>query len=332
MKEKILSISVAAYNIEKYIEQNLQSFINENILDDIEVIITDDGSKDNTPNIVEKYVNQYPNSIKLIKQKNAGPGSTVNSGIKNATGKYFKMVDGDDWVYTSNLEKFIHILKNTNVDVVFNNYDIYNDNENKITECMKLPIESGRTLNFDEICNEIKPKMHNVTIKTSILKENNIKLDNGFYTDVEYLLLPVPYINSIIYLDYSIYIYRMGQAEQSVSIPNMQKNINMHKIVCDRMINFYMQNKKILSNKKLEYLEKQIATVLDAHLGTLLTYDVNKENKKKIIKFNKELKNNSYDLYKKYKKGKKVKILIYSNYLLYKKLSKKYIKKLTNIF
>ena len=111
MENKILTISVAAYNLENMIKENLDSFICCKEKENIEVIVTDDGSKDNTSKIVEEYEKKYPGIIKLVKQKNQGAGSTVNSGIKNAKGKYFKMIDGDDWVEPENLDKLINYLK-----------------------------------------------------------------------------------------------------------------------------------------------------------------------------------------------------------------------------
>ena len=90
--KKILTISVASYNLGDMIKQCLDSIVNSEVSEYIEVIVTDDGSKDNTPNIVKEYVHKYPNIVKLITQKNQGPGSTVNSGIKHASGKYFRMV------------------------------------------------------------------------------------------------------------------------------------------------------------------------------------------------------------------------------------------------
>lgn len=71
--EKILSVSVAAYNVENFIRTNLDSFVNSEVREDIEVLVTDDGSKDNTPNIVEEYEEKFPGVVRLIKQKNAGP-------------------------------------------------------------------------------------------------------------------------------------------------------------------------------------------------------------------------------------------------------------------
>lgn len=328
---KILSISVAAYNIENMIKQNLDSFVNSNVKDDIEVIVTDDGSKDTTAQIVEEYEKKYPGIIRLIKQKNAGPGSTVNSGILNATGKYFKMVDGDDWVETENLEEYITYLKNNDVDMVLTNYEIYNNQEQKITGVEKINLPAGEKFNFNDICSRIKTQMHHITFKTEILKNNNVVLDNGFYTDVEYMLLPIPYVKTITYLDTNIYVYRIAQATQSVSIPSMQKNIKMHDLVLNRLIEFYEENKEKLDINKRTYIRNRISIMADTQLGTLLTFEVKEENKNKIKEFNKNLKNKSIEIYNSYKKSKKARMILWSNYTLYKFASNVFVKKLNNI-
>ena len=120
--EKVLSVSVAAYNLGSMIEQCLNSFIQEDILGRVEVLVTDDGSKDNTAEIVENYEKKYPGTFRLIRQKNAGPGSTVNSGLTHATGKYFRMVDGDDWVNTKEMKAYLDYLESHETDMVCTNY------------------------------------------------------------------------------------------------------------------------------------------------------------------------------------------------------------------
>ena len=325
---KILTISVAAYNLEKLIKQNIESFIKSNVREKIEIIVTDDESKDSTPEIVEEYQKQYPGIVRLIRQKNAGPGSTVNSGIKNATGKYFKMVDGDDWVQTDNLEYLINCLETSDEEMILTNYDVFDDKEQEIISTEKINLKSEVTYKFEDICENINLQMHSVMFKTEILQKNNIVLDNGFYTDVEYLLLPVPYINTVKYIDKNIYVYRIAQAGQSVSIPSMQKNIHMHEIVLKRLISFYEENKKILNKQKLKYLVNRIGIMADTQLGTLLTFKQNAETKSKIKQFNIDLKEMSIDIYKQYKKSKKAKMVIYSNYFLNSLASKMFVNKL----
>ena len=324
--EKILTISVAAYNLETMIEQNLESFAKCENKELLEVIVTDDGSKDKTADIVQKYVEKYPNVFKLIKQENSGAGSTVNSGIKNATGKYFKMIDGDDWVISENLDKLLTELSKSEADMIITNMQVYNEEKKKITDKLKSPINSGLNIKFNDVCKNINLDMHFVAYKTSILKDNSIVLDNGFYTDVEYLLLPIPYINLIDVYDLDIYVYRIARAGQSVSIESRQKHIDMHDLVLKRLIKYYENNKEKLDENTKNYMANRIARMEDLQLGTLLSY--NDKNKiEKIKKYNIELKNLCTEIYEIYCKKIKCSILLHSNYLLTNILSKIYIKK-----
>ena len=119
--EKILSIVVPAYNVEKYLDQCLSSFVNTEVLRDIEILIINDGSTDRTAEIAEKYCEKYPGCFVLYNKENGGHGSGINYGIEHAKGKYFKVVDGDDWVETVNLPVFVRTLKKIDVDVIASN-------------------------------------------------------------------------------------------------------------------------------------------------------------------------------------------------------------------
>lgn len=322
--EKILSVSVAAYNVEKFIKQNIESFVNSKAKDYIEVIITDDGSKDNTIKIVKEYQEKYPGIIRLIEQENAGPGSTVNSGIKHATGKYFRMVDGDDWVQTENLEKYINFLKENDVDMLVTNY-IEVDNDTKLEKLNTIEnIEFNKIMDFKDIASKVYLEMHNVTFRSNILKENNIVLDNGFYTDVEYLLLPVPYIKTIAFLDISIYMYRVALNTQSVNIFSLQKNIGMLTVVLHRLIEYYEKNKESIDENLNIYIKNRILRMIKTKLRVLLTYKCNKENKKKIKKFCEELKEISEDIYFDSMQDKIMLLLNKGKFILYRPLSVAY--------
>ena len=100
MDEKILTVTIPSYNVEAYLEDCLESFVNSEVMDDIEVLIVNDGSSDNTVKIAQRYVDKYENTFRLINKENGGHGSTINTGVREAKGKYFKVVDGDDWVDT----------------------------------------------------------------------------------------------------------------------------------------------------------------------------------------------------------------------------------------
>lgn len=318
MKNKILTISVAAYNLGNMIEENLKSFIECKEKECLEIIVTDDGSKDNTAEIVSKYEEKYPGIIKLIKQENQGAGSTVNSGIRNATGKYFKMIDGDDWVESGNLDVLINNLKQIDVDMVITNYETYSESNKKIIDRTKYLITTNEIKEMNIICDGNNNfQMHNILYKTSILKENKIKLDNGFYTDMEYLLFPIPYVKNAIYYDLDIYVYRIAREGQSVSLPSMQKNIDMHKLVLERLIGYYEANKNKMDQNVSQYMLKKICDMADTQLTTLLTFDMNKEQVEKVKDYFKYI-NRYDDLYNMFKKGKKEKLLLRSNFTLIK--------------
>lgn len=332
MENKILSISVAAYNLEKLISKNIESFVNSEVKDKIEIIVTDDESKDNTAKIVEEYEKKYPGIVKLVRQKNSGPGSTVNSGIKHATGKYFKMVDGDDWVVTENLAKIIEFLEKNDVDMVITNYQIYSDKDNKIIKTCKIQLPDNKKLKFTDYCRDLDLAMHAVMFKTSILQDNKIILDNGFYTDTEYVLFPTEYIKTFAYINLDLYVYLVAQANQSVSIQSMKKNIKVHEKVLENLINYYEKKKsENIDENALCYIKNRIGIVAANQLTTYLTFDDKKERKTIVKKFSKELKEKSNDIYSIYKKNKKAMLILNSNYLLTNVVAKMYMKKISGV-
>lgn len=321
-KKKILSVSVASYNLGEMIETNIKSFCESKVADKIELIVTDDGSKDDTPEIIEKYAKIYPNTIKFIKKKNEGPGSTVNSGIKNATGKYFRMVDGDDWVKTENLENFINFLENIDADVIVSNYELYDNSLKKIIKTISYNIPSNKLLNLCDYYKNTPYDMWALTFKTKIFKDNNIVLDNCFYTDTEYTLYAMRYVNTLAYINESIYVYRIAQANQSVSVSSFKKNISQYEKVSLNSLNFFKKEESNLTLAQKEYLISKLVNVCDFQLKIYLSFNSTREIKIKIKNFINNIKNNYISIYDKMKKNKKLMLLEKSNYLLYPLLSK----------
>lgn len=121
-EEKILTISVAAYNVEEFLANTLNSCVVREVFNEIEVLIVDDGSTDHTADIAQEYINNYPDMFQLIRKQNGGYGSTVNTSIQLARGKYIRLLDGDDWFLSENLPEFILRLKRTDADMVITPY------------------------------------------------------------------------------------------------------------------------------------------------------------------------------------------------------------------
>ena len=114
--EKIISFAIPCFNSAEYMSKCIDLLVA--VGDDVEVLIVDDGSsKDNSFEIAKKYEEQYPTIVKSIHQENKGHGGAVNTGLKNASGRYFKVIDSDDWANTEDVINLINHIKNNTVDV-----------------------------------------------------------------------------------------------------------------------------------------------------------------------------------------------------------------------
>lgn len=333
--EKILTISIAAYNIEKYIEKTLSSLLIPSI-DKLEILVQDDGSRDKTSIIAQKYEEIYPNSIKVIKKENGGYGSTINNSIKMATGKYFKQLDGDDWYDKDNLELLVKELEKIDTDIIYTPYYKYFE-ENKNIQKVDLLSKSFQGMYFlEEITKEIiKNKkgtifMHFLAFKTEILKNNNIKcLEKCFYTDIEYALYPFMYSKDIFISKLPIYYYRIGREGQSMSIESRIKYYSDHLKVDELLLKEYFLLKNIEKPTYDYFTECLKLRLISLIRGFLLILPISKENLNKIKKIDFEIKNNNLDLYKKIERDSKVIFLLRkSNYFLYPILHYKTIFKL----
>ena len=197
---KILTITVPSYNAESYLLETIPTMLSVSNPEKLEIIIVNDGSKDNTLAVAQQLKENYPETIVIVDKENGGHGSTINSGIKIATGKYFKVVDADDWIESKNLSELIYYLEKCNDDEVISPFvKIYTDKNTEEIYSYK-PKLNQKTYQYDEFLSEINelPKMHAICIKTEILQENNIQIDeNCFYVDLEYNVFPMPYIKTI---------------------------------------------------------------------------------------------------------------------------------------
>lgn len=318
--EKTLSISIAAYNVEKFLKNTLDSLVAPEIIDDIEVLIVDDGSKDNTAAIGKEYEDKYPNSFKVISKPNGGYGSTINAAIDAATGKYFKTLDGDDWYDTKNLIHFVQALKNMSADLVLTPFTmVYEGTGEKQVIHINHKYQEKNII-FEQLPEELYPKikMHSVTYKTSILKENNIRIgEHCFYTDVEYISFPIIYVNDVNFLDYSVYQYRIGLEGQSVSDEGFRKHYKDHLRVVDRILEFYTMNKeKDLSKEKSTFLFNILKALINTQYGIFFKLDNTKQTKRELIDFDTKLKQAHPMLYES-AKGKRVALLRKLNFKMF---------------
>lgn len=274
---KTLTIVVPTYNVEKYLGQCLESFVIPEIMNDLEVLIINDGSTDSSPLIGQNYVNNYPETFRLVTKENGGHGSTINKGIEKATGRYFKVVDGDDWVLQEGLIHLIKFLKTVNTDLVLNNYYWVDDSTgNRSCEVNQVcpGITYGEEVSFDHISSKIFFKMHAITYRTAILKRIPDKIDEHcYYVDMEYMMFPLPYISSIATIPDFVYMYRIGQPTQSVTIENMQRRCSQHERVVHRLLDYYKKNITVTEEKKY-CMSKIIARSVTSQYKIYLSFNV----------------------------------------------------------
>lgn len=167
---KILTVSIAAYNADWCLKKCLDSFIASKYLDLLDIIVVNDGSKDNTAAIASEYVKKFSASIRLINKENGGHGSTINTSIDNAMGKYFKIVDSDDWVDTEALDALIELLMKTEADLVINDYnEVYGNVVKKIDVCKTY--NEGVIYSFSDIAIEDTFPMHSLSVRFDKLKK-----------------------------------------------------------------------------------------------------------------------------------------------------------------
>ena len=289
---KELTISIAAYNVEQYLDNLMKSIIDSESMEMIEVLIINDGSKDNTPNIAEKYQDQYPDSIRLINKENGGHGSTINKGIEEATGRYFRALDGDDWMHSEHLRTFIRKLKHIDSDIILSDCCICHENGKKEVPDDFPDLSDNKEYIFEEIWHSgLWMRYHSVIYRTDLLKKHRIRLDeNCFYVDTEFMLFPIPFVKTIYYSKEFLYCYRVGSEGQSVSKANRIRNIVHSEKVAKSLIAFYLQNKQNLSREKEQYLIDGIGSNCSWHENSLLLFPPSKEIKRRILSFEKYVK------------------------------------------
>lgn len=299
---KILTVIIPVYNTEKYIKRCLDSLDNKEINDKLEVLVVSDGSKDNAINIAKEYSKKLPDTFKIIEKENGGHGSTINKGLELATGKYFRVLDSDDWVDSVNFVEFVKRLENQDADLVVTDYSKEFIYDGKSEKLVYKNLEPNKKYIFDKfdlsILNGEYFVMATSTYKTDVLRESNLKLmEKTFYVDMQYNVVPIPYVNSFVYFDLDIYRYFIGRLDQSVNTVSFVKNHLNHDKVVKYLIDYYSGLKDI-GNTKREYIKIILKYILFTHYSIYCIYFKKKTNGYKLVKeFDKYLYNKNKELY-----------------------------------
>lgn len=306
---KLLSFVIPCFNSMAFMEKCLDSLLIGG--EDVEILIVNDGSTDETGAIADSYLKKYPHIVRVFHQKNAGHGGAINTGLKNSVGEYFKVVDSDDWVdakaYLSILNE-LRSLKaaNRNVDMFVSNY-VYEKlgAKHKAVMSYKNALPEKRILTWKEIGKLRVGQyilMHSVIYRTAILRDCGLILpEHTFYVDNLYVYAALPYVTNIYYLNVDFYRYFIGREGQSVQEKTMVKRIDQQLRVNKLMIE-QVDMKNIDDERQRSYLLSYLG-IVTAISSTFLLIAGSPEHMKKKKQLWRLIKQKDVKLYKQLRYG-----------------------------
>ena len=291
--DKILSIIIPSYNVSAYLYHGVFTMLEHKNADKIEVVIVNDGSKDNTVEIAKKLEARYSkNNIIILDKPNGGHGSTINEGLKLCNGKYIRIIDGDDWVDSEAICELIDVLEKETSDIVVTDYSEDRAAENMRIERSIYPFMiPSKQYVFDDLCyegygfKEWGPILATANFRKEVLKDSFKLTEKSFYIDMEFDAFSIAKAKTIVYYPLDIYRYFIGRVDQSISENSYKRNYAQHENVIFNLINFYY-NSDVSALKKSYILNKLILPMIVAHYVILIQF---LESGKKYYAFEKRL-------------------------------------------
>ena len=330
INNKMLTVSVAAYNVETTIERTLDSLVKDEpkeVLDALEIIVVNDGSKDGTLNLIKKYEESYPGTVRSIDKANGGWGSTVNASLRKASGKYFRLLDGDDCFVKENLADYLEFLKESDTDLVLTPF-IKRYPDKDIVESHHPEI--GKEVEtFADLDGSADLYMHGISVKTDRFRNVGFEItENCFYTDNEYVFKTIVAAETIRRYDKNLYIYHLGVTGQSVGAEGLRKHHTDTTKVLSKMYRIYKEFLKTPEvetadsrTSKLLFLQKGLAFITDLVFVAYLVTGT-PEAKSELKAFDSKLRDEYREIDNLIQNNKKIRSLRASGFLLYGVLSK----------
>lgn len=263
--QKLLSIIIPTYNMQNYLRHCLDSLlVSSEMMDQLEVLVINDGSKDDSSKIAHEYATQYPNAYRVIDKENGNYGSCINRGLQEATGKYVKVLDADDSFHTTNFEDYLSFLNFTDVDMIITPYIIVDGfGKEKSREAYDLPINV--LLTWKQLTHAFKKKslqMHAVTYKRQNIIDIHYRQTEGIsYTDQEWIFTPLTTVNTAIAYPNAIYKYLYGREGQTTDAEVFKRNISHNEQCCRRIVKDY-KSFGVFEPNKQEFIDFKFLTTM----------------------------------------------------------------------
>lgn len=270
MDTKLITYAIPCYNSAEYMDACIESILACNRPDDIEIIIVDDGStKDNTLEKAQVWESTNPGAVRAIHQENGGHGAAVMTGLENARGLYFKVVDSDDWLDNDANVAMLDKLASFDepIDLMLVNY-VYEHTVDNTQEVMKytrmLPIDQLFT--WDDCGHFGLTKyilMHSVIYRTQMLRDCGLTLPrHTFYVDNIFVYVPLPECKRIYYMDIDLYRYFIGREDQSVNETVMIGRIDQQLRVTRIMIDSFLLERDVKSSRLRSYMRNYLTMMM----------------------------------------------------------------------
>ena len=274
---KLLTVSVAAYNVETYLDKCLASFADRRLAEGLEVLVINDGSTDRTAEIAATYAAKYPDIFRVINKPNGGHGSTVNVGMREASGKYFRVVDGDDWVNTEHLVTLLQQLATIDTDLVVDKKrTVHLQTGVQTPQPLPAGTPYGRPVPFRHFACERYSEfynLHTVMVNTARLREWGVELREGiFYVDFEFILKVTAKAANVTFLRLDIYRYLIGNAAQSVDHRNYVRRIAHHRRMTEEVLRFAAEP----HGARQDYVDRRVCHLINTHYNIALIYNENR--------------------------------------------------------
>jgi len=308
MPDCVLSVSVAAYNVEKYINETLQAFVDADVPEGmLEVIVINDGSKDKTRDIAREFELKYPYLFKLCDKQNGGWGSTVNLGLDIAQGKYFKQLDGDDYYDKNNIKRFIEYLSDSNADLVISPFRAFSDGDGEILYDKRFDaLKDVKERDINECISEYAEMcMHAACFRTQTIKNKIAITEHCFYTDIELMVKAIDLCKTVSYFENTIYCYRTERQGQSMSVEGLLRHYKEHGKI-SLILAEYCTNVMVDSSVR-EIVKARVVSMIDYHYGILFMLKERDLMKRELKDYDLSLR--KYKLFYKKVRSKKVKLL-----------------------
>lgn len=289
---KLVSFAIPCYNSAAYMRKCIESILPGG--DEVEIIVVDDGSqKDDTFEIAKEYEAKYPGIVKAVHQENGGHGEAVNTGLRNASGLFYKVVDSDDWLDDEALPKVLEklrelIMAGTPVDMFICNfiYDKVGQTHKKVMR-YESALPKDRIFGWDEVKHFHLGQyilMHSVIYRTQMLRDCGLVLPkHTFYVDNIFVYQPIPSVEKMYYMDVNLYHYFIGRDDQSVNesvmIGRIDQQLKVNRIMID-----CCDLTKLKSRKKRHYMFSylEIITTISSVLAIKSGDPKNMQKKKEL--------------------------------------------------